>query len=214
MRSTTIPTAEPMHMLRFGKQTDYQGLLGHTRDSQRRIGYLTRYLTKSIAETYGDDDEVSARQRAHVDRMHQQVRWLPLVPTPRIPTVVRQRPRPLMASRATYSVPGRGLRLQRAVLKSGEGGMLFIDSLKSKRTRTVPLVDDVVPIVDRWAEGKESDDFLFSAAHGGPLAESNRKRSVDWTTPPVGCGQADHRHLGGHAGCSRRRSAGAAGGIA
>ena len=85
------------------------------------------------------------------------------------------------------SVPGRGLRLQRAVLKSGEGGMLFIDSLKSKRARTVPLVDDVVPIVDRWAQGKDPDDFLFSAPHGGPLSETNWKRMVDWTTATEEC---------------------------
>ena len=86
------------------------------------------------------------------------------------------------------SVPGRGLRLQRAVLKSGEGGMLFIDSLKNKRARTVPLVDDMVPIVDRWAEGKDSDDFLFAASHGGPLSESNWKRSVDWTAATAAIG--------------------------
>jgi integrase len=80
------------------------------------------------------------------------------------------------------SVPGRGLRLQRAVLKSGEGGGLFIDSLKSKRARTAPLVDAVVPMVDRWAEGKDGDDFLFAAPHGGPLSETNWKRMVDWST--------------------------------
>jgi replication initiator protein RepSA len=74
------PAAVPMHVLRFGKQTDYQGLLGGTRDSERRIGYLTKYLTKSIADTYGDDDEVSARQRAHIDRLYQEVRWLPCTP--------------------------------------------------------------------------------------------------------------------------------------
>ena len=80
MRSMTIPSAAPMHVLRFGKQTDYQGLLGGTRDSERRIGYLTKYLTTSITDTYGDDDEVGARQRAHVDRLHQEVRWLPCTP--------------------------------------------------------------------------------------------------------------------------------------
>jgi hypothetical protein len=74
------PNATPMHVLRFGKQTDYQGLLGGTRDSERRIGYLTKYLTKSIADTYGDDDETSARQKAHIDRLHQEVRWLPCTP--------------------------------------------------------------------------------------------------------------------------------------
>jgi hypothetical protein len=74
------PAAVPMHVLRFGKQTDYQGLLGGTRDSERRIAYLTKYLTKSIVDAYGDDDETSARQRAHVDRLHAEVRWLPCTP--------------------------------------------------------------------------------------------------------------------------------------
>ena len=77
-------------------------------------------------------------------------------------------------------VPGRGARLQRAVLSSGAGGELFVDTLKNKRGRTVPLVDDIVPIVDRWAGGKASDDWLFGAPRGGPLSESNWKRSVRW----------------------------------
>ena len=38
------------------------------------------------------------------------------------------------------SVPGPGLRLQRAVLASNGGGELFVDTLKNKRARTVPLV--------------------------------------------------------------------------
>jgi hypothetical protein len=73
------PDATPAHVVRLGSQTDYQGLLGGTRDSERRIGYLTKYLTKSVADTYGDD-EANARQRAHIDRLHQEVRWLPCTP--------------------------------------------------------------------------------------------------------------------------------------
>jgi hypothetical protein len=37
----------------------------------------------------------------------------------------------------------------RAVLMSGAGGEVFVDTLKRKGARTVPLVDDIVPIVDR-----------------------------------------------------------------
>jgi integrase len=75
--------------------------------------------------------------------------------------------------RDLVSVPGRGLRLQRAVLASGGGGELHVDSLKSKRARTVPLVDELVPIVDRWAQGKPPDAWLFGAPGGGPLRETN-----------------------------------------
>jgi integrase len=64
-------------------------------------------------------------------------------------------------------VPGPGLRLQRAVLASGGGGSLYVDTLKNKRARTVPLVEELVPVVDRWSAGKASGDWLFSAPEGG-----------------------------------------------
>jgi integrase len=77
-------------------------------------------------------------------------------------------------------VPGRGLRVQRAVLASRGGGKLYVDTVKGKRARTVPLVAELVPIIDRWARNKKADAWLFSAPEGGPLQESNWKRSVRW----------------------------------
>jgi integrase len=53
------------------------------------------------------------------------------------------------------SVPGPGLRLSRAVLASEGGGALYLDTLKNNRARTVPLVVELVPIIDRWRAGKE-----------------------------------------------------------
>jgi len=64
---------------------------------------------------------------------------------------------------------------------SGGGGALYVDTLKNNRARTVPLVLDLVPIVDRWSAGKGLDAWLFSAPRGGPLRESNWKRSVGWS---------------------------------
>ncbi len=55
------------------------------------------------------------------------------------------------------SVPGPGLRLRRAVLAGGGGGALYEDTLKNNRARTVPLVVDLVPIVDRWSDRKTPD---------------------------------------------------------
>jgi Phage integrase family len=71
--------------------------------------------------------------------------------------------------------------LQRAVLASGGTGELFVDTLKSKRARTVPLVAGLVPIVDRWAQGKTAGAWLFDAPRGGMLSEGNWKRSVGWS---------------------------------
>jgi len=59
-------------------------------------------------------------------------------------------------------------------------GALFEDTLKSKRSRTVPLVADLVPLIDKWSEGEEFGDWLFPAPRGGPLSEPNWKRSVGW----------------------------------
>lgn len=79
------------------------------------------------------------------------------------------------------AVPGQGLRLQRAVLASSARGELYVDTLKGRRNRTVPLPPDVVPIIERWSRGKVPTAWLFEAPEGGPLSESNWRRSVRWT---------------------------------
>ena len=86
------------------------------------------------------------------------------------------------------SVPGPGLRLRRAVLASGGGGALYVDTLKNNRARTVPLVVDLVPIVDHWSSGKPPGAWLFEAPGGGPLRESNWKRSVGWSAATAAVG--------------------------
>ena len=77
-------------------------------------------------------------------------------------------------------IPGPGLRLQRAVLASSHDGSLYVDSLKGHRARTVPLPAEAREIVDRWAAERAADDWLFPAPQGGPLSESNWKRSIGW----------------------------------
>ena len=91
------------------------------------------------------------------------------------------------------SVPGPGLRLSRAVLASEGGGKLYVDTLKNHRARTVPLVAELVPIIDRWSVGKEPEAWLFAAPGGGPLRESNWKRSVGWRAATVAADVPDVR---------------------
>ncbi len=101
------PGQPAAHTMRFGQQTDVKGILGTSADADRTIRYLTKYLTKSLADTFtpeepddpaadhvghpDDWDARSARQRAraaarraayeaHVDRLHEEVRWLPCSP--------------------------------------------------------------------------------------------------------------------------------------
>jgi hypothetical protein len=75
------PGAEPAHVCRFGDQDDLQGLLGGTPEAERRVGYLCKYLTKGIADTYDDGDDLAAARAAHIDRLAEEVRWLPCAPT-------------------------------------------------------------------------------------------------------------------------------------
>lgn len=91
------------------------------------------------------------------------------------------------------SVPGPGLRLQRTVMSSNEKGQLFEDTLKNKRARTVPLIMNLVPIIDKWSEGKSVGDWLFEAPQGGPLGERGWKRSVDWSAAVRKIGRPDLR---------------------
>jgi integrase len=87
------------------------------------------------------------------------------------------------------NVPGPGLRLQRAMLSSRADGTMYVDTLKNNRSRTVPLVPELVPVVNRWAADRGDDAWLFSAPHGGPLNEGNWKRAVQWTAATKSLGR-------------------------
>jgi hypothetical protein len=74
------PAQRPAHVVRFGTQLDLQGIIATSTNADRRVGYLTKYLTKAVADTYGDPDELTPGQVAHVARLHEEVRWLPCSP--------------------------------------------------------------------------------------------------------------------------------------
>jgi integrase len=90
-------------------------------------------------------------------------------------------------------VPGQGLRLQRAVLASSDTGELYEDTLKNHAARTVPLVAELVPILDSWSAGKSDDQWVFPAPEGGPLSESNWKRAVQWPKAKTAIGKRTFR---------------------
>ena len=48
---------------------------------------------------------------------------------------------------------------------------------------------ELVPLVDSWGQDKSSGDWLFEAPRGGPLSESNWKRSVGWTRATAAIGR-------------------------
>jgi hypothetical protein len=77
----TDPDAEPAHVVRFGDQDDIQGLIAGTPDADKRVGYLCKYLTKTIAATHDEGDDPGSARAVHLDRLAAEVRWLPCAPT-------------------------------------------------------------------------------------------------------------------------------------
>ncbi|HEY9294162.1 MAG TPA: replication initiator [Microlunatus sp.] len=73
------PDDHAAHVERFGSQLDMAGIIAPSQDADRAIRYLTKYLSKSIAATY-TDDEADPEYQAHVDRLHEELVWLPCSP--------------------------------------------------------------------------------------------------------------------------------------
>jgi hypothetical protein len=71
---------EPAHVVRFGGQVHVKGILGGTEEAGRHIGYLTKYLTKSIHQAAGLDEHATQAQRDHVDRLHAELQITPCSP--------------------------------------------------------------------------------------------------------------------------------------
>ncbi len=69
---------EPLHVARFGDRFDVQGVLAGSKDSSRCIGYLTKYLTKHVAECHMATTDAQVR---HADRLADALRYEPCSPT-------------------------------------------------------------------------------------------------------------------------------------
>jgi hypothetical protein len=70
----TDPDAAPAHLIRFGPQVKAKGVEPGSRDIDKTIGYITKYVTKAAADCHritGDP------QRDHHDRLWQQLRITP-----------------------------------------------------------------------------------------------------------------------------------------
>jgi hypothetical protein len=74
------PDDEPAHVVGFGAQVHVKGILGGTEEAGRHIGYLTKYLTKSITQAAGLDEGATVRQREHARRLAAELRITPCSP--------------------------------------------------------------------------------------------------------------------------------------
>ena len=68
---------EPVHVARFGERFDAQGVLPGSKDAARCIGYLTKYLTKQVADC---NQAQTDAEHAHADRLAEALRFEPCSP--------------------------------------------------------------------------------------------------------------------------------------
>ena len=68
---------EPRHVARFGERFDAQGVLSGSKDAARCIGYLTKYLTKQVADCHQADTDAG---QAHAARLAEALRYEPCSP--------------------------------------------------------------------------------------------------------------------------------------
>jgi hypothetical protein len=66
--------AEAAHLVRFGAQVKAKGVDPGTRDAERTIGYITKYITKSAVDCHTTSSDP---QRAHLDRLWHELRVTP-----------------------------------------------------------------------------------------------------------------------------------------
>ena len=65
---------EPVHVVRFGAQVHAEGVTAGTVHADRTIGYITKYITKSVSDCH---KPTSDRQREHLDRLWRELRVMP-----------------------------------------------------------------------------------------------------------------------------------------
>jgi Replication initiator protein, pSAM2 len=70
----------PAHVVSFGSQVHVKGVLGGTEEAGRHIGYLTKYLMKSIDQAAGLGEHATIRQQDHVRRLHAELSVTPCSP--------------------------------------------------------------------------------------------------------------------------------------
>lgn len=71
------PGAEPAHVVRFGVQLRARGVTAESAEADRYVGYITKYLTKHVADCHPAG---TGRQRAHLERLWDQLRITPCSP--------------------------------------------------------------------------------------------------------------------------------------
>ena len=71
------------------------------------------------------------------------------------------------------------IRVRRTV-SPGEGGRMTVGPTKGRRTRQVPIVGPLLPLIREAMDSKGDHDYLFPGPRGGHISSKNLSRALNW----------------------------------
>jgi hypothetical protein len=125
------PQRGPEHVVRFGAQANLQGVIAGSQRADRLIGYLCKYLTKSVAECRAPESQAAAD---HQQRFFEELRFTPC--GPRCPNWLRYGIQPDHARReqkagrcsgAVHSMDSLGIKGRRVLVSRDWSGKTLAD---------------------------------------------------------------------------------------
>ncbi|MBT8223960.1 MAG: replication initiation protein [Dactylosporangium sp.] len=163
---------EAVHVVRFGRQTDITGVLGGTPEADKLIGYLTKYLTKTVDACH---TMTTDRQAAHLDRLWHELRYTPC--SPRCPNWLRYGVQPKGAR--PNQRPGRCKTRVHQKQTLGLGGRRVLVSRQWSGKTLADHKEDTKAWV-RAALGLSHDQANDPASDLGGAHESGQPARVAW----------------------------------
>jgi hypothetical protein len=169
---TPLPTWEqacaeltqPVHVVRFGTQVHVKGILGGTEEAGRHVGYITKYLAKSVGQTAGLTETATDAQRDHARRLHAELQVTPCSPRCAVWLLYGIQPH---GARHTLT-PGLCKGKAHKPEHLGIGGRRVLVSRKwSNKTLNVPLCSTSTRIAQRRVSAGQSPDGRASGGGGG-----------------------------------------------
>jgi excisionase family DNA binding protein len=195
----------PGHVVRLGPQVHVKGVLGGTPDAGKHIGYLAKYITKSITATVGLDEDASARKREHARRLHTELSRTPC--SDRCPIWLRYGVEPKGAGSKT--VPGRCKGKAHRPEYLGMGGRRVLVSRKWSGKTLDDHRDERGAVCSATARRGRHHRQPRLQARAGDVGEAVPARSR--RPAPAGAAHARHRRTTTLESRVRRRTARRAG---
>lgn len=157
--------AEPAYVARLGT-LNARGVEGGTRDAERSIRYVTKYVTKDLKQHASPDSEA---QRAHFERLHAELSVLSCSPSCANWLLYGVQPKPPVdpkTDRWKHPVPGRC-----------KG--------KVHQPKTLGFTGRRVLISRQWSEHGDNDDQADAAGENTQVNEADRSRFVSSSPGPA-----------------------------